>query len=292
MHYALAFTFGTLACACASAAPEPTPAPAPSPAPRSGMSIVAPPDVALPPLGARSTASGLSFLVMDDSTVDRYRDMMEPGPPQAGDTVAFYCVGWTASGRPFDDQLPPSEPREVRLDKLPLGLVEGLQLMRVGNAYRFWLPPSLTNPKGGGGAPPGMLVYDVKLVGIAKAKPLATTVPDFPGLPPADAMTTASGLVYQVIEAGKGPSPTRANKVVVHYTGWTTDGKMFDSSVARGAPATFPVAGVIAGFAEGITLMQPNAHLVLWIPEALAYQGKPGAPQGMLVFDVTLIDIE
>ena len=76
--------------------------------------------------------------------------------------------------------------------------------------------------------------------------------------------------------------------MTVHYTGWTTDGKMFDSSVARGKPATFQLDRVIAGWTEGVQLMVVGEKRRLWIPEALAYKGKR-RPQGMLVFDVELL---
>ena len=78
----------------------------------------------------------------------------------------------------------------------------------------------------------------------------------------------------------------------VHYSGWTTDGKMFDSSVSRGEPITFGLYQVIAGWTEGVQLMVEGEKRRLWIPEALAYRGQPGAPKGMLVFDVELIRIE
>ena len=87
-------------------------------------------------------------------------------------------------------------------------------------------------------------------------------------------------------------SKVKANDTVkVHYTGWTTDGKMFDSSVQRGTPATFGLKQVIKGWTEGLQLMQTGEKTRLWIPEELAYQGKPGRPAGMLVFDVELIEI-
>jgi peptidylprolyl isomerase len=79
--------------------------------------------------------------------------------------------------------------------------------------------------------------------------------------------------------------------VTVHYTGWTTDGEMFDSSVTRGTPATFALDGVIAGWTEGLQLMVEGERRRFWIPESLAYQGQPGSPAGMLVFDVELIKI-
>ena len=78
----------------------------------------------------------------------------------------------------------------------------------------------------------------------------------------------------------------------MNYSGWTTDGRMFDSSVVRGQPATFPLNQVIAGWTEGLQLMVPGEKRRIWIPESLAYQGAPGAPPGMLVFDVELISIQ
>jgi FKBP-type peptidyl-prolyl cis-trans isomerase len=79
--------------------------------------------------------------------------------------------------------------------------------------------------------------------------------------------------------------------VTVHYTGWTTDGQMFDSSIVRGEPASFRLDEVIAGWTEGVQMMVEGETRRLWIPEPLAYGGRPGAPQGMLVFDVELIRI-
>ena len=79
--------------------------------------------------------------------------------------------------------------------------------------------------------------------------------------------------------------------MTVHYSGWTTDGKMFDSSVTRGQPATFPLDGVIGGWTEGVQLMVEGEKARFWIPEKLAYKGER-APYGMLVFDIELIKIE
>ena len=109
--------------------------------------------------------------------------------------------------------------------------------------------------------------------------------------PPAKAAKTPSGLASLVIKPGTGkarPGPT--DEVTVHYTGWTTDGKMFDSSVARGETATFPLNGVIKGWTEGVQLMVVGETRRFWIPEPLAYGGRK-PPYGMLVFDVELIKI-
>jgi peptidylprolyl isomerase len=96
-----------------------------------------------------------------------------------------------------------------------------------------------------------------------------------------------------VLQRGTGQRhPRTGDTVAVHYTGWTTDGKMFDSSVQRGQPSEFRVDQVIRGWTEGLQMMVEGEKRRLWIPESLAYQGQPGQPQGMLVFDVELIDIK
>lgn len=120
--------------------------------------------------------------------------------------------------------------------------------------------------------------------------------PDDVAAPPAQAEVTDSGLAYRRLESGDpdGPRPTVDDRVRVHYTGWRAeDGEMFDSSVIRETPAEFPVSGVIAGWIEALQLMTPGDRFRLWIPGELAYDGstRPGAPQGMLVFDVELLEI-
>jgi len=110
--------------------------------------------------------------------------------------------------------------------------------------------------------------------------------------PPADATKTSSGLSVKTLREGTGEMPGETDDVTVHYTGWTTDGAMFDSSVTRGAPATFNLQQVIAGWTEGLQLMRVGGLYRMWIPEDLAYRGQAGAPKGTLVFDVELLDIE
>ena len=110
--------------------------------------------------------------------------------------------------------------------------------------------------------------------------------------PPADASKTTSGLAYKVVKPGPGGDrPTAESTVTVHYTGWTTDGHMFDSSLLRGEPAQFGLNRVIPGWTEGVQLMVVGEKRRFWIPEELAYRGMPGKPAGMLVFDVELLEI-
>jgi peptidylprolyl isomerase len=112
---------------------------------------------------------------------------------------------------------------------------------------------------------------------------------------PADAQKTASGLASKVLQKGTGTEkPNAWDKVKVHYTGWMTDGKMFDSSVQRGQPAEFPLSGVIKGWTEGLQLMVVGERRRFWIPAGLAYGDtprRPGGPSGTLVFDVELLGI-
>lgn len=112
-----------------------------------------------------------------------------------------------------------------------------------------------------------------------------------------DVKTTASGLQYQVITEGTGPKPKDSDVVKVHYKGTLLDGKTFDSSYDRGTPATFPLAGVIPGWREGLALMPVGSKYKLWIPASVGYgeAGTPGGPIGpnaTLVFEVELLEIE
>lgn len=106
---------------------------------------------------------------------------------------------------------------------------------------------------------------------------------------------TESGLQYSVLSAGHGAIPAASDRVRVHYTGSLIDGTVFDSSVARGQPAEFPVNGVIQGWVEALQLMPVGSKWRLYIPQALAY-GSQGAganipPYSTLIFDVELLDI-
>jgi FKBP-type peptidyl-prolyl cis-trans isomerase len=122
------------------------------------------------------------------------------------------------------------------------------------------------------------------------------TIPAPPDVaaPPADALRTPSGLASKVLQVGLGSMhPDLRSTVTVNYTGWTTDGRMFDSSVVRNQPLTIAVTGVIPGWTEGLQLMVVGEKRRFWIPANLAYgdHPQPGFPAGMLVFDIELIDI-
>src|SRR5215472_4845685 len=199
--------------------------------------------------------------------------------------ILFIAVAISAQIPPSTISAPPdvaSVPADAT--KTASGLGEGLQLMVVGETRRLWIPEALAF-KGQKGKPTGPLVFDVTLID------MPTRAPADVKAPPPDAKRTVSGLSYKVLEPSTGTRhPSKFDEVTVNYTGWTTDGKRFDSSLVRGTPATFPLDRVIPGWTEGIQLMVEGEKVRFWTPENLAYQRKQ-APYGTLVFDVELIRI-
>jgi FKBP-type peptidyl-prolyl cis-trans isomerase len=205
-----------------------------------------------------------------------------------------HYTGWTTDGVKFDSSLDRAQPAKFPLNQVIKGWTEGLQLMTVGEKRRFWIPGGLaygetpTRP----GAPAGTLVFDVELLAFDKAP----EVPEDVAEAPKAAKKTKTGLAYKVLKKGTGKEHPKASSTVeVHYSGWTTDGKMFDSSVARGEPAVFPLGGVIPGWTEGLQLMTVGEKARFWIPGKLAYgdtPSRPGGPSGTLVFDVELLSIK
>jgi FKBP-type peptidyl-prolyl cis-trans isomerase len=248
--------------------------------------LPAPDDVAAAPADATRTASGLAYKVL------------QPGGgadhPAAADTVEVHYTGWMTDGKMFDSSVVRGQPAKFPLNMVIPGWTEGVQLMVVGEKTRFWIPAAMAygeTPRRPG-APAGDLVFDIELLTIQAAP----KVPEDVAAAPKDATVTPSGLAYKVLTPGTNSQhPAATAKVTVHYSGWTADGKMFDSSVTRGEPATFPLNGVIDGWTEGVQLMVVGEKTRFWIPADLAYgetPRRPGAPSGMLVFDIELLAIE
>jgi peptidylprolyl isomerase len=244
------------------------------------VSVAVPPaDVADPPADADLTASGLASKVLTPGS----GSVM----PDALDVVTVHYTGWTSAGNLLDSSVLRGTPSVFSLDGIMPGLSESLQLMVEGEQRRVWIPAALAYE----GTPDrwqGPVTFNLELIDIL---PMPTPPPDV-AAPPSDAQRTSSGLSTRVLEAGRGSDhPNERSTVTVHYSGWTTDGEMFDSSVSRGQPATFRLDEVIPGWTEGLQLMAEGEKRRLWIPESLAYKGAAGAPRGTLVFDVMLIAI-
>jgi FKBP-type peptidyl-prolyl cis-trans isomerase len=241
-----------------------------------------PPDVGAPPADAKKTARGVAFTIVKPGT----------GTAKARpfDTVSFQYTAWDATGRMFDSTESRGAPRTgLPLKEMP-GLEDALTQLTVGARGRFWIPPTMV--KGSLNAPAGTLCYEVELVDLKPAAKAPPPVPADVAAPPKDAKKTASGISYKVIAPAKGSEHPKATDMVkVNYTGWTTDGRLFDSSYLKGQPAQFSLGGVIKGWTEGVQLMVPGETMRFWIPVELAYNHQPGKPDGMLVFDIELIEV-
>jgi peptidylprolyl isomerase len=264
----------TVAATAAAAAPSTDPKALPAPA-----------DVATPPADAKKTTSGLATKVL---TPGKGKDH-----PKDEDTVKVHYTGWTSDGKMFDSSVVRGEPTSFGVTQVIAGWTEALKLMVVGEKRRMWIPAKIAyGETARPGYPAGQLTFDVELLEIT-SPPKPPEVPKDVAAPPADAKKTASGLAYRVLTKGTGkdhPGPT--SRVKVHYSGWTKDGKMFDSSVTRGEPTSFGLNQVIPGWTEGLQLMVKGEKARFWIPGKLAYgdEPKPHGPYGQLTFDVELLD--
>ncbi|WP_309490225.1 FKBP-type peptidyl-prolyl cis-trans isomerase [Oceaniferula flava] len=230
-----------------------------------------------PPADAEKTEGGVVYKVIKEGSGEK---------PVQDHVVTFHFTAKTMEGQIMQDTRKEPTPPSIPLDKLPAALAELLGEMQVGEQRQAWLP----EPQ----APGGFIVADLELVSSKEAPP-APAVPEDVAAVPADAKKTASGLAYKVLSEGTGKEKPKASDTVkVHYSGWTTDGEMFDSSVTRGEPTQFPLNGVIKGWTEGVQLMVPGEKRRFWIPADLAYgPAVPGSgrPGGMLVFDIELLEI-
>jgi peptidylprolyl isomerase len=238
-----------------------------------------PPDVGVVPANAVVLPSGLAHVVL----------VPGHGPTAAlTDDLTIHITGWDPDGV-MVDHTARDYPAGIAMSRHSFtgGMSEALGTMSVGQRSRFWIPGPLVDED-----PDVTMTYEIELVAV-RAKPPPPATPKDVARPPRGAKRTKAGVSYRFLARAKqkGARPTATSRVRVHYSGWTTDGKLFDSSITRGTPADFPLGSVIAGWTDVLQVMTPGDRIRAWIPEALAYQGRPGPPQGMLVFDIELIEI-
>jgi peptidylprolyl isomerase len=211
------------------------------------------------------------------------------------DTVTFNYTAWDKTGRMFDSTEVRKRPAVAPPYRQTATMESVLTSTTAGERIRFWADaaqmqlPGQTSPN----SPTGLVCYELEVEQIAKAAGTPPPPPADVAKPPEDAKKTEKGVFYKVLKTGKGgakPKPT--DSVAVNYTGWTTNGRMFDSSALKGKPAEFRLNGVVEGWTDGLQVMSPGDTMRFWIPEALAYKGAPDKPQGMLVFDIELLEIK
>ena len=247
----------------------------------SAAPLPAPKPLDAPPANAIETAGGMSYVVI------------KAGPDQnrmaVGDFIEYRADVWSADGvtRFNSKETGPKIGMIRQLVGEQPGLARALMTTPVGETRRWWIRPDRLLP-----GYPGMpnLPHVVDLTVLGEKSPVQTPTEL---TPPADALRTSSGLAYKIIRKGPGGErPSRTSTVVIDYSGWDGQGRLFDSSVTRGERASLPLPHLIPGWQEGVPLMARGDSFRFWIPGHLAYDSQPGggSPKGMLVFDITLYD--
>lgn len=233
-------------------------------------------EIKLPPPAAEHLDSGLITVKLADGAGNQHAG--------SDDLVKVRYSIWNSEGK-LIDSLPADKAAIMSVSRMMPGWQETVEKMLVGEHRRSWIPASL-----GGGKIPSTDTYvvDTELVDIIHGP----RTPEDVAEPPDEAEHSKSGLTWTVLKEGRGKRhPSRRSVVRVNYSGWTTDGRLFDSTILHGQPAEFPLDKVIAGWTEGLQTMTEGESRRFWIPAKLAYANDPSKPQGMLVFDIELLSI-
>jgi FKBP-type peptidyl-prolyl cis-trans isomerase len=262
--------------------------------PAADLAGKAPDDVAAAPPGAVVTASGLEMKVLRPGTGGE--------SPVGNDCVVVRFNAWRRDGSLQSTSGANGQTATQCLPRTMPGVAEALKLMSEGEQRRVWVPAKLTylptrhGPLGkvdDDDPPPNVdLTFDVELVQIKK---VPATPADLAS-PSKSATVLPSGLAFQVLEAGSGKQhPSSSSRVSMHYSAWTSSGKLFETTMTTGRPGTFQIGSLLPGWREGVLRMVVGEKTRLWLPAALAYGEKPAGrklPAGSLVFDVELLAIE
>jgi FKBP-type peptidyl-prolyl cis-trans isomerase len=229
------------------------------------------------------TTTGLGYTILDAGT--------GAAPGDADEVKVKYRGTLAATGKQFDA----SDSSDFPVDGVIPGFSEGLKLLKSGGKARLCIPAALGyGAQGTGGIPANAdLVFEVTLLGVKPG--LTARAPSSAPVPAEERICTsktASGLGYAVSQSGTGDSPTAESVVLVNYRGYlASNGSIFDANNAT----PFPVKSVIAGFGEGLKLMQRGGRTKFCIPAALAYgavQKGPIPANSDLIFDVDLLDFK
>lgn len=238
-----------------------------------------------------TTASGLKYIIVKKGS--------DKNPlAKAGEIATVHYSGYFKDGLMFDSSVKRGQPIKFTLGQGQVikGWDEGLQLMRSGDKFRLLIPYQLAYGEKGRGKsipPKSDLIFDVELV--YNQAEIKIEAYDTKGK---DTIVTESGLKMIPIKTTNLQTPIKGQTVIVHYTGYLTDGKVFDSSIKRDDPIKFEVGEgkVIKGWDEALLRMKKGEKYRLVIPANLAYgeQGAGGVipPNAELIFDVNLIDFK
>ncbi len=233
------------------------------------------------------TPGGVEYAIVEKGSGKRLTSEMH---------VKVHYTGYFEDESIFDSSYERDHPIEFILGRgmvIP-GWEEGLQNLRVGDKARMWIPYQMAyGEQGRRPIPPETdLFFDIEVLearAVEKPKPFEVEGKD--------TLTTHTGLQMIFVEEGEGDHPEPGHELLVHYSGYLTDGTLFDSSVQRGEPFRFILGQrqVIRGWDEGFALMRKGTRARLIVPPNLAYgerQMGPISPGSTLVFDVVLIDFK
>ena len=236
---------------------------------------------------AIKTENGVTVFVVDEGTgIELEPDMR----------VKLHYNGFLENDTLFDSSYERGQPIEFVIGRgmVIAGLEEGVRELRVGSLAKIWIPYTLAyGDRGRGPIPPqANLIFDVEIleaVMVEDPKPF-----DVEGLP---IHSTESGLKYIVVKEGEGDLPQTGNLMVVHYSGYLEDMKLFDSSVQRGVPFRFVLGRnqVIPAWDEGFALLKKGSKVRFIVPPELGYGDREVGPipaGSTLIFDVELIDFQ
>lgn len=205
----------------------------------------------------------------------------------ANDYVRFKLQQFDTEGALLRDQFNALKRNEF--DLLPPFMKAFFKDLKVGNKVRYHIPAQ--SEQGLGDFSVGKSsVFDIEVVDIVKPYP----APEDVSSPPSDAIMLEDGVAYKVLQEGFDEQhPTTGDDVVVHYTGWQANGKMFGSTRLSAQTARFPLGRLIAGWQSAVPTMTRGSKMLVWIPGDLAYDKRPDrptAPKGMLIFEIELFD--
>jgi FKBP-type peptidyl-prolyl cis-trans isomerase/outer membrane protein assembly factor BamB len=260
---------------------------------RSGRVITAPPDVAAPPSDAQMMPSGVGMKVLKQGSGTDH--------PTMNDCVVASFIAWKTDGNLFSTSTSMNDSDQLCLNDAVAGVAEALQQMVVGEKVRLWIPEDLTFREGHhhiqhrpeDEEPPHKdLTFELELLSILKAPP---TPPDLKQAPQT-ATRTPSGLAYQVLKTGTGERhPAASDKVMVHFSCWRGDGRLFESTIAGKHPARIDLATAMPGLREALSHMVVGDRTRFWVPASLAYGQEPVEgfyPAGDLVYEIELLSVE
>ncbi len=234
-------------------------------------------DFLTPPADAAKSASGIFSQVITAGTGETY--------PSEYHLIAMHFIGYTSQGDKLYSSYDAGKALVMTLQTAFPPWREMLEQMVTGEKRRIWLPEHLVATSRG---PRGASIFELELRGLK-------SIPRPPGnleQAPEGAQSTPSGAATMRLAAGSGSEhPDDDSVVLVHYMGWTADGRSFDSSYNRGRPTAFPLDQIMPAFAETVQMMVAREKRQVWIPAAVARGNWVGSPEGPLVFEIELVKI-